>query len=59
MHVQLLYIAMCVYCVCVCVCVGGVGMGGDDLRQPSPVICKSHELTDYTCYEALVPSVRM
>ena len=30
-------------CVCVCVCEGG-GMGGGDLRQPSPVICKSHEL---------------
>ena len=33
-----------------CVCVwgggggGGGGMGGGDLRQPSPVICKSHEL---------------
>ena len=27
------------------VCVwGGGGMGGADLRQPSPVICKSHEL---------------
>ena len=23
---------------------GGEGMGGGDLRQPSPVICKSHEL---------------
>ena len=23
---------------------GGEGMGGADLRQPSPVICKSHEL---------------
>ena len=23
---------------------GGKGMGGDDLRQPSPVICKSHGL---------------
>ena len=36
-------------CVCVdgCVCVwggGGGGGGGGDLRQPSPVICKSHEL---------------
>ena len=33
---------------CLCVCVGGGGggrdMGGGDLRQPSPVICKSHEL---------------
>ena len=32
----------------VCVCVGGwVGVGGmgeGDLRPPSPVICKSHEL---------------
>ena len=30
-----------------CVCGGGGGgggMGGGDLRQPSPVICKSHEL---------------
>ena len=30
-----------------CVCVGGGGgggMGGGDLWQPSPVICKSHEL---------------
>ena len=30
-----------------CVCVGGgggEGMGGGDLRPPSPVICKSHEL---------------
>ena len=30
---------------CVCVCGGGGvrvgGMGGGDLRQPSPVICKS------------------
>ena len=23
---------------------GWGGMGGSDLRQPSPVICKSHEL---------------
>ena len=23
---------------------GGGGMGEDDLRPPSPVICKSHEL---------------
>ena len=23
---------------------GGGGLGGGDLRQPSPVICKSHEL---------------
>ena len=33
--------------MCVCVCVdggGGGGMGGGDLRQTSPVICKSHEL---------------
>ena len=31
--------------MCVCVCEGGGGgMGGGDLRQPSPVICKSHEL---------------
>ena len=29
----------------VCVCVGGGGgMGDGDLRPPSPVICKSHEL---------------
>ena len=30
-----------------CVCVGGGGGGGlgeGDLRPPSPVICKSHEL---------------
>ena len=27
-----------------CVCVCGGGMGGGDLRQPSPVTCKSHEL---------------
>ena len=28
-----------------CVCVeGGGGMGEGDLRPPSPVICKSHEL---------------
>ena len=33
-------------CVDGCVCGGGGegGMGGGDLRQPSPVICKSHEL---------------
>ena len=35
-------------CVCVwmdvSVCGGGGGMGGGDLRQPSPVICKSREL---------------
>ena len=39
-------------CLCVCVdgwvrvCVGGGGGGGmgGDLRQPSPVICKSEEL---------------
>ena len=31
--------------VCVCVCVGGGGgMGEGDLRPPSPVMCKSHEL---------------
>ena len=23
---------------------GGGGMGGEDLKPPSPVICKSHEL---------------
>ena len=23
---------------------GGMGTGGGDLRPPSPVICKSHEL---------------
>ena len=29
-----------------CVCGGGGGgvLGGGDLGQPSPVICKSHEL---------------
>ena len=43
-------IAMCVQGVCVCVVgwvygSGGGGMGGGDLRPPSPVICiKSHEL---------------
>ena len=26
------------------VCVWGGGMGEGDLRPPSPVICKSHEL---------------
>ena len=31
-------------CVWMGVCVGGKGMGGGDLRQPSPVICKSQEL---------------
>ena len=40
-------------CVCVRACMracvdgcvwGGGGMGGGDLRQCSPVICKSHEL---------------
>ena len=31
-------------CVCVCVVGGGGGMGEGDLRPPSPVICKSHEL---------------
>ena len=39
---------------------GGGGMGEGDLRPPSPVICKSHavvRLTDYTCYQSLVPSV--
>ena len=30
--------------MCVCGGGGGEGMGGGDLRQPSPVICKSHEL---------------
>ena len=37
---------VCLVCVCVCVWGGGggEGMGGGDLRQPSPVICKSHEL---------------
>ena len=34
---------MCV-CVWMGVCVWGGGGGGGDLRQPSPVICKSHEL---------------
>ena len=42
-----------VFRVCVCVCGwvggwvgggGGGGMGEGDLRPPSPVICKSHEL---------------
>ena len=31
-------------CVCVDGCVAVGGKGGGDLRQPSPVICKSHEL---------------
>ena len=47
MHLYLLYIDMCVLGVCVCVCVDGCvcgGGGGGDLRQLSPVICKSHEL---------------
>ena len=26
--------------------VGGVGMGEGDLRPPSPVMCKSHELSE-------------
>ena len=30
------------YVCLVCVCVGGGG--GGDLRPPSPVICKNHEL---------------
>ena len=30
--------------MCACGGGGGGGMGGGDLRQPSPVICKSHEL---------------
>ena len=30
--------------MCVCVGGGGGGMGEGDLRPPSPVICKSHEL---------------
>ena len=34
-----------VFRVCGCVCVGGGGgMSAGDVRQPSPVICKSHEL---------------
>ena len=37
----LVHMCMCV-CICVWVCVWG-GMGGGDLRQPNPVICKSHE----------------
>ena len=32
-------------------------MGGGDLRSHSPVTSNSHELTDYTCYQGLVPSV--
>ena len=37
---------LCVFRMCVCVCGGGGGggMGWGDLRQLSPVICKSHEL---------------
>ena len=35
---------VCLVCVCVGGGGGGEGMGGGDLRQPSPVICKSHEL---------------
>ena len=45
---------MCLRCVCGCVGVwmdgwmggggGGGGMDGGDLRPPSPVICKSHEV---------------
>ena len=30
--------------MCVCGGGGGGGMGEGDLRPPSPVICKSHEL---------------
>ena len=45
-------VCVCVgVCVCVCVCGGGwmdgcmrVRVGEGDLRPPSPVICKSHEL---------------
>ena len=33
-----------VFRVCVCVLGNGGGMSGGDLRPPSPVICKSHEL---------------
>ena len=37
---------VCLGCVCVCGWVGESvgGVGGGDLRPPSPVICKSHEL---------------
>ena len=35
---------VCLCIVCVCVWGGGGGMVGGDLRQCSPVICKSHEL---------------
>ena len=36
---------VCLGCVFVCLWIGGGGgIAGGDLRQPSPVICKSHEL---------------
>ena len=44
-------------------CVCGGGGGGVELLPPSPLIyvraisCKGWKLTDYTCYQALVPSV--
>ena len=44
--IQMPYIAIVHSYVCLgcaCVWVGG-GMGEGDLRPPSPVICKSHEL---------------
>ena len=51
MYTSCTYLCVLRVCVCTCVCVGcmsggrggGVG-GGGDLRTPSPVICKSHEL---------------
>ena len=41
---QKLHIQVCGSLCVFSVCVGGEGMGRGDLRQPSPVICKSHEL---------------
>ena len=48
--IALVHSYVCLGCVCVWVggwmdwWVGGMGTGEGDLRPPSPVICKSHEL---------------
>ena len=44
--------------MCVCGWVGG-GMGEGDLRPPSPVICKSHELCSRTRSSQITLAIRI
>ena len=38
---------------------GGGGMGEGDLRPPSPVICKSHELYSKARSSQITPAIRV